>query len=130
LQPQKQWFRLCNRPHSTDLEWTLQCFEALEPRKTRQRRRAPTPNQAWPSQEADQSPKSSPTSLQPNKTTKVVLWDPCRTLPSVNIVDTASKLGHNIWTYDRSRRSHPTPTQPTRPHGDRCGFQTRQFTGA
>jgi hypothetical protein len=109
----------------------VQCLEASEPRQTRQRRtRAPTPNQAGPSQETNTGPISSSTSLQPNQSSKVVLRQPRRTLPSWTIVDTASKLGHNIWTYDPSQRSHPTPTQPrTRPHGDRRGFWARQFTG-
>jgi hypothetical protein len=40
-----------------------------------------------------------------------------------------SKLDHNIWTNDPSQRSHPTTTQPTRPHGDRWGIWTLQFTG-
>jgi hypothetical protein len=67
-----------------------------EPEQTQQRRRAPTPSQAWPSQEADQSPIFSPTSLQPNKPPQVVLHVSHRTLPSWTIIETASKLDHNI----------------------------------
>jgi hypothetical protein len=74
------------------------------------------PNQAGPSQETNTGPISSSTSLQPNQSLKVVLCQPRRTLPPGTIVDTASKLGHNILTNDPS--PDPKPTQPTRPHGD------------
>jgi hypothetical protein len=120
---------LDSRSYYTDLEWTLQCLEALEPRQTWQRRRTPTPNQAQPSQEADKSPISSTTSLQPNQSPQVVLHQTKRTLPLWTIVDTDSKLGHNIWTNDPSLCLHPTKTHPTRPHCDRWGIWTHQFTG-
>jgi hypothetical protein len=60
------------------------------------KRRVPTPNQACPSQEADQGAISSPASLQPYKSPHVVLRQPRRTLSLQTIFDTASKLGHNI----------------------------------
>jgi hypothetical protein len=65
LQPHKQWYWLDNRSYCTDLEQTIQCLEASEPRLTRQRKRARTPNQDGPSQKANTCPVSSSTSLQP-----------------------------------------------------------------
>jgi hypothetical protein len=59
----------------------------------------------------------------------VVLCQPRRTLPPGAIIDTASKLGHHIWTNDPSPSPDSTPTQSTRPHGDRWGVWTCQFTG-
>jgi hypothetical protein len=128
LQPQKQWHQLDNRSHYTDLEGTLQCLEASEPWQTWQRRRAPMPNQARPSQEANTGPISSSTSLQPHQSPKMVLRQPRRTFSSWTLVDTASKLGNNIWTNDPSPSPDPTPTQPARPHGDRRGFWTHHLS--
>jgi hypothetical protein len=54
---------------------------------------------------------------------------PRRTLPSWTIADTASKLGHDIWTNDPSLCLHPTPTQPTRSQGNWWGIWTCQLTG-
>jgi hypothetical protein len=48
------------------------------------------------SEETDTSALQSTTSLQPNKSPQAVLRQPRRTLPSQTILDTTSKLGHNL----------------------------------
>jgi hypothetical protein len=105
-----------NRPYYTDLEWTIQC---LELRQTWQRRRAPTPNQAWPSQEADNGPISSLTPLQPNQSLQVVL---CHLQKNTSF---ANHWWHSFKTGSQHMNQWSEPASPS----NNNSTISRKFTG-